>query len=112
MSQAPKPDNAMVVELAEGVSVRTLILAMNHPALRSGFAGFPANPRWNATKFRAWKTGREWKAALSSGEMVVRSTDSMLVSASEQDNSQNNAQTSQRNRIPFRKWISASRKTV
>jgi hypothetical protein len=73
-----------VVELTEGVFVRTAIANIYIPALRCGFAGYPVNPRWNAVKFHAWKTGREWRQALHCGEMVVRSTDSMLVSLQEQ----------------------------
>jgi hypothetical protein len=53
------------------------------PALRAGFAGYTANPRWNAVKFHAWKTGRQWRQAYSQGTMVVRSTDSLLVPVEE-----------------------------
>jgi hypothetical protein len=74
-----KEHNCMVVDLTEDVLVNTLIPSTSHPALRSGFAGYPANPRWNATKFHAWKTGRQLRAALAQGKMIVRSTDSMLV---------------------------------
>jgi hypothetical protein len=68
-----------VVELTHGVLARTTIPSAHHSALRSGFAGHPANPRWNAAKVIAWKTGRQWRTALAQGEMVVRSTDSMLI---------------------------------
>lgn len=67
--------------------LRTAIAQENHAALRSGFAGYPPNPRWNVTKFRAWKTGRQLKEALEHGDMVVRSTDCMLVPAKDQGNS-------------------------
>lgn len=73
----------MVVDLTENVLVNTLIPSTNHPALRSGFAGYPANPRWNVAKFHAWKTGRQLRAALAQGKMIVRSTDSMLVPVAE-----------------------------
>ncbi len=79
MTKTMKPCNYPVVELAEGVFVHTGISDANLPALRSGFAGYPANPRWNAVKFHAWKTGRQLRQAVACGEMVVRSTDSMLV---------------------------------
>jgi NADP-dependent 3-hydroxy acid dehydrogenase YdfG len=86
----------MVVDLTENVLVNTPISSTNHAALRSGFAGYPANPRWNAAKYSAWKTGRQLREALASGQMVVRSTDSMLVQATEQDDNLNsdNATTS------------------
>ncbi|WP_413160898.1 hypothetical protein ACL6C3_20525 [Capilliphycus salinus ALCB114379] len=71
------------VQLTEGVLVLTAFDDACIPALRSGFAGYPVNPRWNAVKFHAWKTGRQWRVALSEGEMTVRSTDSMLVSKHE-----------------------------
>lgn len=79
MSKTLREHNFMVVDLTENVLVRTLIPSPNHAALRSGFAGYPVNPRWTATKFQAWKTGRHWREALARNEMVVRSTDSMLV---------------------------------
>jgi hypothetical protein len=76
----------MLVDLAEDIWVCTEIPKENHAALRAGFAGYPMNPRWSVTKFRAWKTGREWREALAKGEMVVRSADSMLVPVSDQKN--------------------------
>jgi hypothetical protein len=79
--------NLMVVDLTEKVSVFTGIPKENHPALRSGFVGCPANPRWSASKFCAWRTGRQWRVALTQGKMVVRSTDSMLIKATEQETS-------------------------
>ena len=71
------------VQLTEGILVHTALDNACIPALRSGFAGYPVNPRWNAVKYHAWKTGRQWRTALSQGDMAVRSADSMLVSASE-----------------------------
>jgi len=87
VSLATKHRNPILVDLTEQVSARTTIPQDNHPALRSGFAGFPPNPRWNLTKYRAWKVGCQWRSALTKGEMVVRSTDSMLVVAAGQDQS-------------------------
>lgn len=78
----------MVVDLTENVMVDTPISSAYHPALRSGFAGYPVNPRWNATKVQAWRTGRQWRDALDRGDLVVRSNDSMLVPASEQEDTQ------------------------
>ncbi len=91
----------MVVDLTENVLVNTPIPSANHAALRSGFAGYPANPRWNAAKYSAWKTGRQLREALASGQMVVRSTDSMLVQANEQDDNSNsdNAPTSKQSQL-------------
>ena len=80
MYNAVKPRNRMVVELTEKVLVRTTIPKENHPALRSGFAGYPANPRWNVRKYRTWKIGCQWREDLNKGEKIVRSQDSMLVS--------------------------------
>ena len=89
MGQALKHRHARVIELTEGVWVNTTIASEQHSALRSGFAGYPSNPRWNVTKFYAWKTGRQWRKALSQGEMVVRTVDSMLVTKEEtEDNSE------------------------
>lgn len=74
-----QPNKFKTVQLTESVLVLTGFDDACIPALRSGFAGYPVNPRWNAVKFHAWKTGRQWRVALSQGEMTVRSTDSMLV---------------------------------
>jgi hypothetical protein len=78
--------NIMVVDLATGVKVQTAIVANNQAALRSGFAGYPVNPRWGAVKYRAWKTGRELKESLQEGKLVVRASDSMLVVANSSQN--------------------------
>jgi hypothetical protein len=94
VSKALKEHNFMVVDLTNNVLVSTSIPSANHAALRSGFGGYPANPRWNAAKFQAWKTGRQWREALARGEMVVRSTDSMLVQAPEQEESSDDSPTS------------------
>ena len=82
MLKTDKQKNFMVVDLKEGVKVHTLIPKENHAALRCGFAGYPINPRWTPAKFHAWKTGRQLQESFNSGEMVVRSNDSMLVSSS------------------------------
>lgn len=76
---AQSKQQTFVVDLAEGIYVRTPIPSENHPALRSGFAGYPLNPRWNSTKYRAWKTGRQWRTLLAKDEIVIRPSDSMLV---------------------------------
>ena len=70
-----------LVELDENTFVNTSIPISHHAALRSGFAGYTANPRWSATKFRAWQVGRTWRKALRRGEMVIRAGDNVLVSA-------------------------------
>lgn len=72
-----------VVKLGEGVLVRTQLKDAYIPALRSGFVGYPVNPRWSGVKISAWKTGRQWRQAISRGEMVVRDRDSMLVAIDE-----------------------------
>ncbi len=83
MTSTFKGRSARIVELTQGILVRTPIPQAAHSALRSGFAGYPTNPRWNAAKFRAWKTGRCWRNALDRGELIVRSVDSMLVPTAE-----------------------------
>ncbi|MBR8828921.1 MAG: hypothetical protein DSM107014_13650 [Gomphosphaeria aponina SAG 52.96 = DSM 107014] len=93
MSQIKKHHNLMLVDLKEDVLVTTSIPPENHAALRSGFAGYPANPRWNASKFCAWKTGCHWRKALIQGEMVIRPTDSMLVPACEENREKQQPQT-------------------
>lgn len=81
MTPTNQPTNIMVVELAPGIKVQTATPIPNHAALRSGFAGYPINPRWGAGKYRAWKTGRQLRESLNQGKLVVRSSDSMLLSA-------------------------------
>lgn len=83
MNKVLKRRNSMVVDIAEGILVNTTISSQQHAALRAGFARYPSNPRWNVAKFHAWKTGRQLRQALSQGEMMVRSTDSMLVKIEE-----------------------------
>ena len=74
----------MVVDLTDNLSVNTIIPRENHAALRAGFSGYPANPRWNTSKYLAWKTGAMLRESLARGTMVVR--DSMLVAAIDQEN--------------------------
>ena len=100
MSKTIERHGFTVVELTEEVKVETLVPSANHAALRCGFAGYPSNPRWNAAKFCAWKTGRLLKEALGRGEMVVRSTDSMLVPASQGEDSSEKAPVSERPKRP------------
>ncbi len=83
MSEVIKQSNLAVVDLAEGVYVKTPIPSSSHAALRSGFARYPANPRWNVSKIHAWNVGRRWRNDLNQGKMTVRSADSMLVAATE-----------------------------
>ena len=80
--------NLKVVKLTEGILVHTQLKSSYIPALRSGFAGYPINPRWNGVKYSAWKTGKQWRKALTNGEMVVRSTDSILVSVNQVSDSE------------------------
>jgi hypothetical protein len=74
----------MVVDLTDNLSVNTIIPKENHAALRAGFSGYPANPRWNTSKYLAWKTGAMWRESLAQGRMAVR--DSMLVTATDREN--------------------------
>ena len=82
MSDKLKNCKFTVVDLANGVKINTTISEANHSALRSGFARHPVNPRWTPLKYLAWKTGVQLRAALTRGDMVVRSADSLLVPAS------------------------------
>lgn len=79
MSKKIDTRNLRVVELADKILLNTSIPQENHAALRSGFAGYPANPRWSNSKVRAWKIGRQLKEALEKGDMVIRLADSMLI---------------------------------
>ena len=72
-----------VVQLEEGILAQTQLKSAYIPALRSGFAGYPVNPRWSGVKYYAWKTGKQWRQSLLNGDMVVRLSDSMLVSIDE-----------------------------
>ncbi len=80
----------MVIDLTENVFFHTSLPSVNHAALRSGFVGYPVNPRWNVAKFQAWRTGRQLREALTQGEMMVRSTDSMLVPVTAQQENKKN----------------------
>ncbi len=83
MAKAIGCSDLKLVELDEGILAKTAIPLDNHAALRSGFAGYTSNPRWCASKFVAWRTGKAWKQALESGRLAVRSTDFLLVPAEE-----------------------------
>ncbi len=73
--------SSRVVQLSENIKVDTDIRDYHLPALRSGFAGYPANPRWDGSKFMTWKMGRQWRNALQIGTVVIRQSDSMLILA-------------------------------
>jgi hypothetical protein len=103
MLKTVKHHNLMVVDLTETVSVSTKISKENHAALRSGFVGCPPNPRWNATKFCAWKTGRQWRTALAQGTMMIRTEDCMLVPAKEKESSSDEELPSSIRKINFSK---------
>jgi hypothetical protein len=60
-----------VLELAEGIYIETAIPRESHPAVRSGFAGYPSNPRWTVRKHQAWKQGKQWRQDFEQGLMVV-----------------------------------------
>jgi len=78
-----RQNSAPVVDLSKEIAAQTHIPQAYYPALRSGFAGYPPNPRWNGAKFRAWRIGRQWREGLDNGNLVVRESDSLLVRASE-----------------------------
>lgn len=83
MAKAISCSNLILVELDKGVRVRTSIPSENHAALRAGFAGYTANPRWCGSKFVAWRIGRTWRNSLESGKLTVRQDDFMLVPSEE-----------------------------
>jgi hypothetical protein len=85
MLRVQKPQNPNVADLTDCIYVNTQILPENYAALRSGFAGYPSNPRWTVAKYQAWKIGRQLRDAYTKGHMTVRSTDSMLVPIQEGD---------------------------
>lgn len=70
-----------LIDLDGNTFVNTTLPPALHAALRSGFAGYTANPRWSATKFRAWQVGRTWRQALYRGDLVIRNSDRRLVCA-------------------------------
>ncbi|MGK7938576.1 MAG: hypothetical protein AB4062_00155 [Crocosphaera sp.] len=74
-----KNPNLTVVDLTQDILLNTTIPLDNHAALRSGFAGYPMNPRWNSNKVRAWKTGRQLRKGLNEGTLTIRTSDSTLV---------------------------------
>jgi len=76
-------NSLIMVDLTDTVWIYTSISPENHAALRSGFAGYPANPRWSAIKYRAWKQGYQWREGLSQGKLTIRESDSQLVPATE-----------------------------
>ncbi|MBE9040161.1 hypothetical protein IQ235_05065 [Oscillatoriales cyanobacterium LEGE 11467] len=69
-NQQPQ-DSIGTIELSPGIEIQALISQEHIPALRAGFALFPANPRWSALKFQAWKSGRRLRQALERGETYV-----------------------------------------
>lgn len=85
MKAIGKNPNTKVVDLSKDILLRTTIPLDNHPALRSGFAGYPINPRWNVNKVHAWKTGRRLRQALQQGDLIIRSSDSMLVPSDKEE---------------------------
>lgn len=80
MLSAPKQNRYQTIELAEGVKICTTFDRDCIPALRSGFALYPVNPRWNVFKFRAWKRGRQLRQALDRGEAIVSTPTLALLS--------------------------------
>lgn len=82
----------MARKLAEAIATanrdrfasRTRLTRIKHSVAIAGRAS--ENPRWNAVKTQAWKTGRQLRDALARGEMVVRPADAMLVPAGDRDN--------------------------
>ena len=76
-------NSLIVADLTENIWIYTRISPENHAALRSGFAGYRANPRWSATKYLAWKQGYQWREDLSIGRLTIRQSDSQLLATTE-----------------------------
>ncbi|AFY40461.1 hypothetical protein Lepto7376_4353 [[Leptolyngbya] sp. PCC 7376] len=93
-----------MVELAEGVYIETAIPRENHAALRSGFAGYPNNPRWTVRKYKAWKQGKLWRKSLSDGSMTIH--DQQLIATETALNAAIASPESERTswRSPFKKF--------
>jgi len=77
ISQSQHPIRA--IELTPGIYVQTGLPQAYIPALRSGFAQYPANPRWSALKFQAWKTGRQLRQAHDRGAATIGSGDRTFI---------------------------------
>jgi hypothetical protein len=67
------------IELTPGIYLQTVFPQEYIPALRSGFSLYPANPRWKALKFQAWKTGRQLRQAHDRGTLMVESGDRTFI---------------------------------
>ncbi|MGB5772048.1 MAG: hypothetical protein WBM32_19600 [Crocosphaera sp.] len=104
MIRQNKNPNPTVVDLTQDILLHTTIPLDNHAALRSGFAGYPINPRWTVKKVQAWKTGHKLRQALQEGELTIRSSDSMLVPSHNQQEGMSVCQ------IPTQqyKWVSCA----
>lgn len=73
------------IELTSGIYLQTVFPQEYIPALRSGFSLYPANPRWTALKFQAWKTGRQLRQAYDRGILTVQAGDRTLVVSDRQE---------------------------
>ncbi|MEM8781039.1 MAG: hypothetical protein AAGF26_19715 [Cyanobacteria bacterium P01_G01_bin.49] len=104
MLKKHKNPNLTVVDLTKDILLHTTIPLENHASLRSGFAGYPVNPRWNINKVWAWKTGRQLRQALQEGELIIRSSDSMLVPINNEQEGITVCQVPTHNH----KWVSCS----
>ncbi|MDB9313324.1 hypothetical protein PN462_09455 [Spirulina sp. CS-785/01] len=96
---ARKSQAHRIIELSDNVKVQTEIKTENVPALRAGFAGYPRNPRWNATKFYAWKTGCQWRNALDTGEMTICSDNAVLTTVTPPSEVKNHDKVAEENVI-------------
>jgi hypothetical protein len=84
ISRSQHPISA--IELTPGIYLQTVFPQEYIPALRSGFSLYPANPRWSALKFQAWKTGRLLRQAHDRGILMVQSGDRTLVLTDSREN--------------------------
>lgn len=83
LHRQPVASVALTVELTPQIRATTSLPPTSHSALRSGFAGYPTNPRWNTAKVMAWRLGRQWRDGLAAGSLVIRPEDGLLVAATE-----------------------------
>ncbi len=79
MIKTNQPQKPVIVDLNDQIFVNTTLPLEQHAALRSGFMGYPMNPRWDINKYHAWKTGRQLRSDLQQNKLVVRASDCLLI---------------------------------
>ena len=83
MNKIKYQKNELLVDLADNIIAKTIFPTSHHAALRAGFAGYPPNPRWNVSKFKAWKIGKQWQEDFKQGKMMIHPQNKILILTSE-----------------------------